>query len=78
MLGMKILNFRDGQLFVYFQLFIFLSQINHLEASNTETAQSKGFWNECLESNNILSHMAYPTEVVTAPLTIAIAISSSL
>ena len=44
---MKILNFWHGQLFVYF------SQTSHLEASNTETAQSKDVWNEYLESNYI-------------------------
>ena len=34
--GKKIYNFGDGQLFVYFQLFVYLSQISHLGASNTE------------------------------------------
>ena len=53
MFGMKILNFIDGQLFVYFQLFAYFFQISHLEASNTKTAQSKDVWIECLESNYI-------------------------
>ena len=48
MFGMKIENLWDGQLFVYF------SQIGHLEASNTKTAQSKDVWIEYLESNYIL------------------------
>ena len=42
-----------GQLFVYSQLFVYFSQISHLEASNTKTAQSKDVWIECLESNYI-------------------------
>ena len=53
MFGMKILNFIDGQLFVYFQLFAYFFQICHLEASNTKTAQNKDVWIECLESNYI-------------------------
>ena len=35
-----------GQLFVYSQLFVYFSQISHLEASDTETPQSKDVWNE--------------------------------
>jgi len=42
-LELKIENFLDGQLFVYF------SPISHLEASDTETVQSKDVWNENLE-----------------------------
>ena len=40
---MKILNFWGGQLFVYFQLIVYVSQISHLEASYIETAQSRIF-----------------------------------
>ena len=36
-------------MFVYFQLFVYFFQISHLEASDTETAQSKDVWNENLE-----------------------------
>ena len=49
MFGMKINNFWDGQLFVYFQLFVYISQKSHLEASDTETAQSKDVDNENLD-----------------------------
>ena len=38
-----------GQLFVYSQLFVYFSQISHLEASDTETVQSKDVENENLE-----------------------------
>ena len=46
MFRMKIWNYGDGQLFVYSQLFVYFSQISHLEASDTETPQSKDVWNE--------------------------------
>ena len=49
MFGMKIQNYLDGQLFIYFQLFVYFSQISCLEDSDTETAQSKDVWNEKLE-----------------------------
>ena len=48
--GMKIWHFLDGQLFDYFQLFVYFSQISHLEASNTKIAQSKDVRDEYLES----------------------------
>ena len=38
---MMILDSLVFQLFVYCQLFVYFSQINHLEASDTETAQGK-------------------------------------
>ena len=37
------------QLLVYYQLFVYFSQKSHLEASDTETAQSKDVNNENLE-----------------------------
>jgi len=40
---MKILDFSVIQLFVYFYI------ISHLEAADTETAQSNDVWNENLE-----------------------------
>ena len=46
MFNMKIYKFHNGQLFVYSQLFVYFSQISHLEASDTETPQSKDVWNE--------------------------------
>ena len=49
MFRMKIENFSDGQLFVYFQQFVYFSQISHLEDSKTKTAQSKDVSNENLE-----------------------------
>ena len=49
MFGMKIYKFLNGQLFVYFQLFVYVSHISHLEASNTKVAQTKFFWNENLK-----------------------------
>ena len=36
-------------MFVYFQLFVYFSQKNHLEASNTKISQSKDVLNENLE-----------------------------
>ena len=36
-------------MFVYFQLFVYFSQISCLEASDAETAQSKDVWNENLK-----------------------------
>ena len=41
LLGMKIWNYWWGQLFVYFQLLVYFSQISHSDAFKTETAQSK-------------------------------------
>ena len=43
-------NLRSGvrQLFVYYQLFVYFSQISHLWASNAKTAQSKDVKNENL------------------------------
>ena len=35
--------------FVYLQLFVYFSQIRHLEASNTKSAQSKDVFKENLE-----------------------------
>ena len=46
---MIILDFLAFQLLVYCQLFVYVSQINHLEASDTEIAQSNDVWNENLE-----------------------------
>ena len=48
MFGMKIQNFWDVQLFAYFQLFGYFTQISHLEASNTKTAQGKDVLNKNL------------------------------
>ena len=46
---MKTYNFWDAQLFVYCQLFVYFYIISHLEAADTETAQSNDVWNENLE-----------------------------
>ena len=43
------LGFLDGQLFVYFHLFVYFSQKSLLQTSNTKTAQNKDVWNENLE-----------------------------
>ena len=37
------------QLFVCYQLFVYFYIISHLEAADTETAQSNDVWNENLE-----------------------------
>ena len=49
MFGMKIKNFLDCQLVVYFQLIVYFSQISYLKSSDTETAQSKDVWNKNFE-----------------------------
>ena len=44
---------RGQQLFVYFQLYVYFSQIGHFEASNTKTAQSKDVWNKNIELSRL-------------------------
>ena len=64
-------------MFVYFQLFVYFSQKNHLEASNTKISQSKDVLNENLEylrrsAVYLLSAVCllFTKKLLTTPLTL--------